>query len=216
MKSDERFDILIIGGTIIDGTRSPRFEADVGIRDGKIAAIGDTLDSNQFRRPRSERDTRRVGSAHTGPTCADGRRVLAAAPVFGQRKLVTRVDHLHIRPVEPLLRGSSQVQSGDLLAAKEAPRWAEYLATYQVRRTRQERGRRQPENASQHTGGVVQLNIAQPDMPTTSTSNTAIPITFPTITSLLVQTSIYDTACDVTSFGGGEDRHTHRSAFSAV
>src|ERR1700727_3848047 len=35
------FDIIIRGGTIIDGTRQPRLEADVGIRDGFIAAIGD-------------------------------------------------------------------------------------------------------------------------------------------------------------------------------
>lgn len=34
------FDLLIVNGTVIDGTKSPRFEADVGIRDGRIAAIG--------------------------------------------------------------------------------------------------------------------------------------------------------------------------------
>jgi len=35
------FDLVICGGTVIDGTRQPRFDADVGIRDGMIAAIGD-------------------------------------------------------------------------------------------------------------------------------------------------------------------------------
>ena len=35
------FDLLIRGGTVIDGTRAPRFDADLGIRDGRIAAIGD-------------------------------------------------------------------------------------------------------------------------------------------------------------------------------
>ena len=35
------FDLLIRGGTVIDGTRKPRFDADVGIRDGFVVAIGD-------------------------------------------------------------------------------------------------------------------------------------------------------------------------------
>ena len=33
------FDIIIRGGTIIDGQRSPRYRGDVGIKDGKVAAI---------------------------------------------------------------------------------------------------------------------------------------------------------------------------------
>ncbi|MEX2239670.1 MAG: D-aminoacylase [Burkholderiales bacterium] len=37
----ERYDLLIRGGTVIDGTRAPRYAADVAIEDGRIAAIGD-------------------------------------------------------------------------------------------------------------------------------------------------------------------------------
>ena len=39
------FDIIIRSGTVIDGTRQPRFDADVGIRDGFIAALGDLSDA---------------------------------------------------------------------------------------------------------------------------------------------------------------------------
>jgi N-acyl-D-amino-acid deacylase len=35
------FDLLIRGGTVIDGSKAPRFDADVGIVNGRIAAIGD-------------------------------------------------------------------------------------------------------------------------------------------------------------------------------
>jgi N-acyl-D-amino-acid deacylase len=37
----DEFDLLIRGGCVIDGTRAPRFDADVGIAGGRIAAIGD-------------------------------------------------------------------------------------------------------------------------------------------------------------------------------
>src|SRR4030088_3092589 len=38
--ADAPFDIVIINGHIIDGTGSPWYSGDVGIRDGRIAAIG--------------------------------------------------------------------------------------------------------------------------------------------------------------------------------
>ena len=34
------FDLVIKGGTVVDGTRVPKYAADVGIKDGKIAQIG--------------------------------------------------------------------------------------------------------------------------------------------------------------------------------
>ena len=38
--SDLNYDLLIRNATVIDGTRAPRFEADIAVRDGKIADIG--------------------------------------------------------------------------------------------------------------------------------------------------------------------------------
>ena len=35
-----KFDTLIKGGTVVDGLRVPRYRADVGIKDGRIAQIG--------------------------------------------------------------------------------------------------------------------------------------------------------------------------------
>ena len=36
----EHFDLLVRGGTLIDGTGAPREVGDLGVRDGRIAAMG--------------------------------------------------------------------------------------------------------------------------------------------------------------------------------
>ena len=40
------FDVVIRGGTVIDGTGAPARRADVGVRDGHIAAVGPDLDDD--------------------------------------------------------------------------------------------------------------------------------------------------------------------------
>ena len=47
------FDLIVRHGTVIDGTGNPRYDADIGIRNGYITAIGDLAAA--ARRPRSRR-----------------------------------------------------------------------------------------------------------------------------------------------------------------
>src|SRR5213594_3631617 len=44
------FDVVIQGGTIVDGTRTPRYTGDLGIKNGKIAKIG-KLGSSDAKKP---------------------------------------------------------------------------------------------------------------------------------------------------------------------
>src|SRR5207249_6530439 len=43
------FDLVITNGRIIDGTGSPWYSGDIGVRDGKIAAIGNLSDAKRAR-----------------------------------------------------------------------------------------------------------------------------------------------------------------------
>ena len=42
-----KFDVVIQNGTIVDGTRAPRFRGDLGVKDGNVVAISESgLDAN--------------------------------------------------------------------------------------------------------------------------------------------------------------------------
>ena len=46
-----QFDTLIRNGTVVDGTRAPRFRGDLGVRDGKVVAISRShLDAKDARK----------------------------------------------------------------------------------------------------------------------------------------------------------------------
>ena len=49
MSTTPSYDLLIRGGTVIDGTRAPRFDADVAIQDDRIVAVGDLAGSHAAR-----------------------------------------------------------------------------------------------------------------------------------------------------------------------
>ena len=45
MPNEKSFDVIIRGGTVIDGSGSDRFPADIGIVDDKIKAIGPLMEA---------------------------------------------------------------------------------------------------------------------------------------------------------------------------
>ena len=74
----EPFDIVIINGHIIDGTGSPWYSGEVGIRAGRIAAIGNC--DGRASRPSTPRQGRRSRlHRHARPVRADHARRSAAA-----------------------------------------------------------------------------------------------------------------------------------------
>lgn len=48
--NSQSFDVLLIDGRVLDGTGNPWYQADAGIKDGRIASIGDLGDAKAERR----------------------------------------------------------------------------------------------------------------------------------------------------------------------
>jgi len=81
----ERFDVIVRGGLVIDGCGGAPFEADVGVRDGRIAAIGtvpgwadETIDATGclvtpgFIDPHTHYDGQAIWSQHLSPSSLHG------------------------------------------------------------------------------------------------------------------------------------------------
>src|SRR5438046_10318493 len=49
-QADSRFELIFAGGRVVDGTGAPWFIADVGVRDGRIAAVGPLGEASATRR----------------------------------------------------------------------------------------------------------------------------------------------------------------------
>ena len=49
-QADSRFELIFAGGRVVDGTGAPWFVADVGVRDGRIAAVGPLGEASATRR----------------------------------------------------------------------------------------------------------------------------------------------------------------------
>ena len=60
------YDIVIKGGTVFDGLQTPRYKADVAIKDGRIAQIGNV---EPLRRPPKSSTPRASTSRQASSTC---------------------------------------------------------------------------------------------------------------------------------------------------
>jgi len=71
-----QYDLIVRNGTVIDGTRAPRFKADVAVKDGRIARVGDLAGE----RAREEQDAegRIVAPGFIDPHTHDDRLMLSA------------------------------------------------------------------------------------------------------------------------------------------
>jgi len=63
--ADHAYDLVLRGGTVFDGSGAPGFVADVAVRSGLIAAVGQTLPRGGKRLTRPAGSSRRALSTST-------------------------------------------------------------------------------------------------------------------------------------------------------
>jgi N-acyl-D-amino-acid deacylase len=127
------FDLVIRGGTVIDGTRAPRHAADVGIRDGRIAAVGDL--PAQAARHTIDATGKIVAPGFIDSHTHDDRAVLADPKMTckisqGVTTVVTGNCGISLAPLKP---GAPRPMPLTLLVAEDDPastfeRFADYIA----------------------------------------------------------------------------------------
>jgi len=127
------FDLVIRGGTVIDGTRRPRFDADVGIRDGRIVAIGDL--SRQATRDELDADGKIVAPGFIDSHTHDDESVLSDPEMIckisqGVTTVVTGNCGVSLAPLKAnmaLPLPLSLLQQRDPSTASAFGRFADYL-----------------------------------------------------------------------------------------
>src|SRR3954462_4909884 len=72
------YDLIIRGATVVDGTRAPRYQADIAVSDGRIAAIG-----------RMDAEEAKLGIDGTARVAAPG---LIASPAHAARLMLSAPD----------------------------------------------------------------------------------------------------------------------------
>jgi N-acyl-D-amino-acid deacylase len=126
MRNDPAFDIIIEGGTVIDGNKSPRYQADVGITKGRISAIGDL--SGQSASQRIDATERMVVPGFIDSHTHDDQAVLSQPDMtFKISQGVTTVITGNCGiSIAPLTQGSALPSPLNLLDDDDSPRYSTF------------------------------------------------------------------------------------------
>ena len=147
------FDVLIVHGRIVDGTGSPWYSGDVGIRGGKIAAIGNLAGSK----------AKRTIDAH-GQVVAPG-----FIDMLGQSELTILVDpRLPSKIFQGITteitgEGNSVAPLNDAILASDRAGYEHYHITPDWRTLRQYFGRLEKQGIGINLASLCRRNVCAPD-----------------------------------------------------